>query len=63
MGGKRIITYTLQTESGISLKAAGYTHRGTTKAFPPGKGWTTRENREWQPKVHSLEKYRWERDL
>ena len=63
MGGTKIITYTLETESGISLKAAGYKHNATTKPFAKGTGWTTRKNREWQPKVHSLHKYRWEKNL
>ena len=63
MGGKKIITYTLETESGISLKASGFKHIDTTKAVSKGKGWTNRKNREWQPKVHSLKKYRWERTL
>tara|TARA_A100000172_G_scaffold20865_1_gene11883 strand:- start:40 stop:495 length:456 start_codon:yes stop_codon:yes gene_type:complete len=63
MGGSKILTYTLETESGISLKAAGYKHQGTTQSFSPGKGWTTRKNREWQSKVHSLQKYRWEKIL
>ncbi len=61
MGGKRILTYTLSTESGISLKAAGYINTSETRAFKKGTGWTTRENREWQPGVHSLPKLRWER--
>ena len=63
MGGTKILTYTLETETGISLRAAGYTHTGTTKSFPKGKGWTTRKGREWQPKVHHLQKFRWERSL
>lgn len=63
MGGTKILTYTLETESGISLKAAGYTHKETTRAFSEGTGWTTRKNREWQPKVHSVQKYRWEKSL
>ena len=63
MGGKNIITYTLEIESGASLKAAGFTLIGTTKPFPKGKGWTTRDKREWQPKVHSLTKYKRERKL
>ena len=63
MGGTKIITYTLETESGISLKAAGYTHQGTTKSFAEGTGWTTRKNREWQPRVHSVQKHRWEKNL
>jgi len=63
MGGSKILTYTLETESGSSLKAAGYKHQATTQAFALGKGWTTRKNREWQPKVHSLQKHRWEKIL
>ena len=63
MGGTKILTYTLETESGISLKAAGYKHIATTKPFSEGKGWTTRKGREWQSKVHSLHKYRWEKNL
>jgi len=38
MGGKKIITYTLETESGISLKAAGFINDSITKSFPKGKG-------------------------
>ena len=30
MGGTKILTYTLETESGISLKAAGYKHLGVS---------------------------------
>ena len=63
MGGTRILTYTLETETGISLRAAGYKHTGTTQSFPKGKGWTTRKGREWQPKVHHVQKFRWERSL
>lgn len=39
MGYKRLITYTLITEPGTSLKAAGYKIVGQTKARP--KGWDT----------------------
>ena len=60
MGGSKIITYTLDTESGISLRAAGFVIVAETPAFPKGKGWTTRKNREWQPKVHSQKKFRWQ---
>jgi hypothetical protein len=60
MGGSKIITYTLDKESGISLIAAGFKLVAETKPFPEGKGWTTRKNREWQPKVHSHKKYRWQ---
>ena len=60
MGGKKILTYTLEHESGISMKAAGWKKVSETKPFKEGKGWTTREGREWQP-VNSILKYRWER--
>jgi len=36
MGGKRVITYTLESESGASLKGAGWTLAGTVK---PHKRW------------------------
>ena len=44
----------------FDLKAAGFKMVNITQAFPEGKGWTTRKNREWQPKVHSIKKLRWE---
>lgn len=37
MGGTRLVTYTLETEPGTSLKAAGWSAVGTTK--PTGDGW------------------------
>tara|TARA_R100001015_G_C4628464_1_gene188617 strand:+ start:134 stop:607 length:474 start_codon:yes stop_codon:yes gene_type:complete len=63
MGGTKILTYTLSKESGISLRASGYVAVSKTKPFPKGKGWTTREGREWQSKVHSEEKIRWEKQI
>lgn len=56
MGGKRVITYTLQAESGASLRGAGW----TPKVLPArkGKGWLSRD-REYQP-VFSALKLRWE---
>ena len=59
MGGNKIITYTLQKESGISLKACGFEKEAVTKPFKKGTGWTTRPGREWQEKVHSEIKFRW----
>ena len=60
MGGKRMITYTLQSESGSSLKAAGYKIIGETSTDKNHKGWTTRPGREWQPVTGQL-KFRWEK--
>ena len=62
MGGKKIYL-DFETESGISLKASGFKHVDTTKAVSKGKGWTNRKRIENGPKVHSLNKYRWERTL
>jgi hypothetical protein len=36
MGGKRLITYTLQSENGTSLKASGWRIVGQTKPVLPG---------------------------
>jgi len=58
MGGKRLITYTLQEESGSSLKAAGYKIVGQTGGWDKGKGWTTRPGREWQPVTGQM-KFKW----
>ena len=59
MGGQRLITYTLDVESGSSLKGAGFKQVAVSPAWKEGKGWTTRSNRVWQP-VHKHGKIRWE---
>lgn len=50
MGGQRIITYTLQSESGSSLRGAGWIRE---KELPGnvGKGWNTRDGRDVQDVV------------
>ena len=48
MGGKKIITYTLETESGSSLKAVNFNKETTVQTFKKNTGWTTRTNRIWQ---------------
>ena len=63
MGGKKIITYTLSKESGISLKASGYKPVATTSPFSKGTGWTTRKGREWQEGVHNYSKVRWQKQI
>lgn len=61
MGGKRLITYTLKSESGSSLKGAGWRIVGECK--PTEKGWRKNDRlnlrREWQP-VMGQQKLRWE---
>lgn len=59
MGGHRVITYTLASESGASLKGAGAVQVAASQRWAQGLGWTTRPGREWQP-VHAEGKIRWE---
>ncbi|MDD5323681.1 MAG: hypothetical protein PHD43_24390 [Methylococcales bacterium] len=56
MGGRKLVTYTLTTESGASLRGAGWSIIAETKP----KGWNggTR-NRSWQP-IYGQKKFRWE---
>jgi hypothetical protein len=60
MGGRRIVTYTLATEKGTSVKAAGWRIVASTRPSKEGKGWD-RDGRErdWQP-VYGQKKFRWE---
>lgn len=61
MGGRRLITYTLKSESGASLRGAGWLVIGETKPVPPG--WRKNDNlnstRKWAP-VMGQEKLRWQ---
>lgn len=58
MGYSRIVTYTLQSESGASLRGAGWRVIAELKANNPN-AWLTRPGREWQPVVGQA-KLRWE---
>ena len=62
MGGKKIITYTLTTESGSSLKAVNFNKDTEIKIFKKNTGWTTRANRIWQ-EVHAIPRIRWSKEL
>jgi hypothetical protein len=61
MGGRKLITYTLKSESGASLRGAGWKIIGETK--PVKDGWRKDDHlnnrREWQP-VMGQQKLRWE---
>ena len=61
MGGMKLITYTLQTESGASLRGAGWKICGEVK--PTEKGWRKNDHlsRIWQPVMGQL-KFRWEKE-
>jgi hypothetical protein len=58
LGWARLVTYTLQTESGASLRGAGWRCVG---AMPgrTGDAWTNRPGRDWQ-EVTGQSKFRWE---
>lgn len=59
MGGKRILTYTLRTESGASLRGAGWVPTPVKRKHKTGKGWQSRPGRKAQDAVDQL-KFRWE---
>ena len=58
MGGKKIITYTLDYESGSSLKAVNFKKETKVQVFKKNTGWTTRPNRVWQ-EVQKTPRIRW----
>ena len=60
MGGTRIITYTLQTESGSSLRGSGWKVLHESPAVKH-KGWQSRPNREWQ-EVTGQSKFCWSKE-
>lgn len=56
MGGRRMITYTLASESGASLRAAGWRVMGEVGAR---RAWDGKcGTREWQP-IYGQLKFRW----
>ena len=58
LGWSKLITYTLQSESGASLRGAGWTTVAELNGSK-GKGWQNRPGREWQ-EVIGQSKFRWE---
>ena len=58
LGWHKLITYTLQEESGASLRGAGWKIVAELKANNAG-GWQNRPGREWQSVVGQA-KLRWE---
>lgn len=58
MGGKRLITYTLTTESGASLRGAGW--KVLHEVAPSPNGWDRDgRKRRWQP-IYGQKKLCWE---
>jgi hypothetical protein len=61
MGGRRIITYTLQSESGSSLKAAGFRRVAASKGHAPGTSWDIHPRKgKVAGTVTPQPKWRWE---
>lgn len=58
LGWKKLITYTLQSESGASLRGAGWRVVAELKPSDPSR-WQNRPGREWQAVVGQA-KLRWE---
>lgn len=60
LGYKRLITYTLQEESGVSLRAAGWRVVATVRPRP----WSTNKRKRNVPKeVEQKPKFRWEKAI
>lgn len=57
MGGQKMVTYTLQSESGASLRGAGWIQDAKLSGAT-GAAWTNRVGREDQAVVRQA-KYRW----
>ena len=51
LGYQRLITYTLQSESGASLRGAGWKTIAERKARSDSQQWTNRVGRQWQSVV------------
>ena len=64
MGGKKIITYTLDYESGASLKGAGWEQVSIVK---PHNNWRNKSNMDGKTRdelvVYQHKKFRWEFEL
>ena len=56
MGGKKILTYTLATERGASLRAANWIIVAKTK----GKTWNTPSRPREDQSIYHINKHRWE---
>jgi hypothetical protein len=59
LGYRRLVTYTLQSESGASLRGAGFRVVAELKPRSDSSQWTSRPGREWQSVVGQA-KIRWE---
>lgn len=64
MGGTKILTYTLEKETGASLRGAGWEKKGEVK---PHKNWSNKSKMDGLKRdkleIYSLKKIRWEYSL
>lgn len=60
MGGKRLVTYTLTTESGASLRGAGWKKAGETET---GQQWGRKNRARADQEIVAQTKFRWEAEL
>ncbi len=60
MGGKKIITYTLQSENGVSLKASGWSKAAEVKGHAVETWGKSDHLTRSQQAIFSLPKFRWE---
>lgn len=64
MGGSRVITYTLESESGVSLRGAGWKLSGTVK---PHNRWKNKTKHDGIERAHleiyEITKHRWEKSI
>lgn len=64
MGGKRILSYTLCSESGASMKGAGWEKTGIVK---PHNNWKYKSDMDGKSRdfleIYEMKKFRWELEL
>lgn len=60
-GGRRVITYTLSSEPGDSLRGAGFRVVAQTRAAP--NGWARRDRSRSNYPIYAERKNRWQLDL
>jgi hypothetical protein len=60
-GGQKVITYTLETEPGDSLRGAGFVAVAKTKREP--KGWSRKARRRKSIETDTVRKIRWQMEF
>jgi|TARA_R100000455_G_C6258088_1_gene113701 hypothetical protein len=64
MGGRKVLTYTLQSETGASLRGAGWVLAGSVKPHKRWEGKSRCDGIQREPlAIYQVPKYRWEKNL